>query len=186
MESLHLIKSFTNLIYFDKTSVSAKSVGYIQECYFRYYRCPEQLTFKKMKWFWKLFCCRYLVPMWDRYVQQIDRAMKTFYNFFNFNILGIVQFKFNSPIVLLHILSQSTCLNRLISIEYNNIVCIRQMHILVNSRKTLFPNKCWFFFPKRFKGHSQFRSFPLVYLIENHFLQNLEVSNVRPTNFLIL
>ena len=122
----------------------------------------------------------------DRYVQQIDRAMKTFYNFFYFNILGIVQFKFNSPIVLLHILSQSTCLNRLISIEYNNIVYIRQMHILVNSRKTLFPNKCWFFFPKRFKGHSQFRSFPLVYLIENHFLQNLKVSNVRPTNFLIL
>ena len=56
----------------------------------------------------------------DRYVRQIDRSMKTFYNFCNFNILGILQFKFNSPIVLLHILSQSTCLNRLISIEYKN------------------------------------------------------------------
>ena len=56
----------------------------------------------------------------NRYVQQIDRTMKTFYNFYDFHILGIVQFKFNSLIVLLHILSQSTCLNRLISIEYKN------------------------------------------------------------------
>ena len=56
----------------------------------------------------------------DRYIQQIDRAMKTFYNFYDFHILGIGQFKFNSLIVLLHILSQSTCLNRLISIEYKN------------------------------------------------------------------
>ena len=55
-----------------------------------------------------------------RYVRQIDRAMTTFYNFWNFNILGIVQFKFNSPIVLLHILFQSIFLNRLISIEYKN------------------------------------------------------------------
>ena len=149
------------------------------------------INVQKMKWFWKLFYCRYLVPMWDglckiffssligtsdRYVRQIDRAMKT-YNFFYFNILGIVQFKFNSPIVLLHILTKSPCLNRLISIEYNNIVYIRQMHILVNSRKTNFPNKCWFFPPKRFKGHSQFRSFPLVYLIENQ-LDILKVLNV--------
>ena len=55
----------------------------------------------------------------DRYVRQIKRAMKT-YNFCNFNILGTVQFKFKSPTVLLHILSQSTCFNRLISIEYKN------------------------------------------------------------------
>ena len=41
----------------------------------------------------------------DRYVQQIDRAITNFYNFFNFNILSIVQFRYNSPIVLLHLLS---------------------------------------------------------------------------------
>ena len=71
--------------------------------------------------------------------------MTTFYNFRNFNILGIVQFKFNSHIVLLYILFQSRCLNRLISIEYKNkwniliylksAVYIRQMRILPNSRK---------------------------------------------------
>ena len=43
-----------------------------------------------------------------------------------------------------------------------------------------------FFFPKSFKGHSQFRSFLFVYLIENNFVQHLEVSNLRPTDFLIL
>ena len=93
----------------------------------------EQLIFKKMKWFWKLILLP-IVPIWglckifflplidtsDRYVRQIDRANTTFYNFWNFNIFGIVQFKFNSPIVLLHILSQSMCLNTLISIEYKN------------------------------------------------------------------
>ena len=80
-------------------------------------------------------CSIYLVPIWDglckifislsigrsdRYIQQIDRATTIFYNFCNFNIFGIVQLKFNSPIVLLHILSQNTCLNRLILIEYKN------------------------------------------------------------------
>ena len=60
----------------------------------------------------------------DGYVQQIDRAMTTFYNFCNFNILDIVQFKFNSPIILLHNLSQSTSLNRLILIEYKNELII--------------------------------------------------------------
>ena len=74
------------------------------------------------------FFCRYLDPIlfWlsigtsDRWVQQINRAMTTFYDFCNFDILGIVQFRFNSSTLLLHILSQSTCLNRLISIEYKN------------------------------------------------------------------
>ena len=130
----------------------------------------------------------------DRYVQQIDRAMKT-YNFCNFNILGIVQFKFNSLIVLLHILSQSTCLNRLISIEYKNkrnilIASIYRWHPtdphFGQFPKINFPNKCWFFSPKSFKGHSQLRSFFFVYLIENNFVQHLEVSNLRPTDFLIL
>ena len=90
----------------------------------------------------------------DRYVQQIDRAMTTFYNFCNFNILDIVQFKFNSPITLLHNLSQSTSLNRLILIEYKN-----ELIILITSNlcvyptdahlgqfsKINFPNKYWFF-----------------------------------------
>ena len=58
--------------------------------------------------------------MSERYVWQIDRAMKVVYKFCNFNILGIIQFKFNSPIVLHHILSPNTYLNRLISIEYKN------------------------------------------------------------------
>ena len=63
----------------------------------------------------------------------------------NFNILGIVQFKFNSPIYLLHLLSKITCLNRLILIEYkkNEIfwlpqIYIRQTHILAGSRKPTF------------------------------------------------
>ena len=56
----------------------------------------------------------------DRYVRHINRAMTTFYNFCNVNILGIAQIKFNLPIVLLHILSKSTYFNRLISIEFNN------------------------------------------------------------------
>ena len=161
---------------------------------------------KKQSYFKNLFYCRYLVPIWnnlckifflpsigtsDRYVQQIDRAMKT-YNFCNFNILGIVQFKFNSLIVLLHILSQSTCLNRLISIEYKN-----KWNILITSNLSCTSDRCTFwpilqsqlsklvliFFPKSFKGHSQFRSFLFVYLIENHFLLHLEVSNLRPTDF---
>ena len=90
----------------------------------------------------------------DRYVQQIDRAMTAFYNFCNFNILDIVQFKFNSPIILLHNLSQSTSLNRLILIEYKN-----ELIILITSNlcvyptdahlgqfsKINFPNKYWFF-----------------------------------------
>ena len=90
----------------------------------------------------------------DRYVQQIHRAMTTFYNFCNFNILDIVQFKFNSPITLLHNLSQSTSLNRLILIEYKN-----ELIILITSNlcvyptdahlgqfsKINFPNKYWFF-----------------------------------------
>ena len=71
-----------------------------------------------------MVCARFFFPSSidssDRYVQQIDTAMKTFYSFCNFNILGIVQFKSNSPIVLLYILSQSTCLNGLISAEYKN------------------------------------------------------------------
>ena len=54
LESLDLIKTFTNPLYFDITSISGKSVGRTQKCYFRYHRCPKQLTFKKMKWFWKL------------------------------------------------------------------------------------------------------------------------------------
>ena len=93
------------------------------------------INIKKMKWFWKRILLSILSPnirrfvqdffslsigTSDRYVQQIDRAMTIFYNFCNFNIFGIIQFKFNSPIVLLHILSHSTCLNRLISIEYKN------------------------------------------------------------------
>ena len=128
-------KSFTNLLYFDITSVSGKSVARTQKCYFRYYGCPDQLTFKKWSDFENLFYCRYLVPIWDglckiffsssigtsdRYIQQIDRSMKTFYNFYNFHILGIVQFKLNSRVVLLRILPQNICLNRLISIEYEN------------------------------------------------------------------
>ena len=71
--------------------------------------------------FENLFFRRYLVPIWDglckivffvvdstsdMYVRQIDKAIATFYNFCSFNILGIIQFKFNSPIVLLHILSK--------------------------------------------------------------------------------
>ena len=137
--------------------------------------------------FENLFFRRYLVPIWDglckivffvvdstfnMYVRQIDRAIATFYNFCNFNILGIIQFKFNSPIVLLHILSKSTFLNRLISIEYKN-----KWNILITSNLScssdrctfwsilenqFFPNKCWFFSPKSFKGHSQFRSFLFV------------------------
>ena len=77
----------------------------------------------------------------DRYVQQIDWAMKIFYNFCNFNILGLVQFKFNSPIVLLHILSQSTCFNRLISIKYNNkwnILIISNL-LCTSDRSTFWP-----------------------------------------------
>ena len=70
----------------------------------------------------------------DRYVQQIDRAMTTFYNFCNFNILDIVQFKFNSPITLLHNLSQSTSLNRLILIEYKN-----ELIILITSNLCVYP-----------------------------------------------
>ena len=89
------------------------------------------MNIKKWSDFENLVYCRYLVPIWDglceifffvvvMYVRQIDRTMTTFYNFWNFNILGIVQFKFNPPFVLLHILSQSICLSRLISIEYKN------------------------------------------------------------------
>ena len=137
------------LLYFEITSISGKSVGRTQECYFRYYRCPEQLTFKKMKWFWKLILLSILSPTMrrflqiffyvvDRYVQQIDRAMKTFYNFCNFDISGIVQFKFNSPFVLLHILSQSTCLNRLISIEYKN-----KWNILITSNLSCTSDTFW-------------------------------------------
>ena len=107
LESLNFIKSFTYLLYFDITSISGKPVERTQKCYFRYYRCPEQLTFKKMKWFWKLILLSILSPNMrrfvqdffsssigtsDRYVQQIYRAMTT-YNFCNFNILGIFQFK---------------------------------------------------------------------------------------------
>ena len=63
---IDLIKSFTNLLYFDITSISRNSVGRTQACCFRYYSCPEELTFKK-KWsdFENLFYCRYLVPIWD-------------------------------------------------------------------------------------------------------------------------
>ena len=50
--------------------------------YFCYYKCPEQLTFKKMKWFWKLIQSLILSPnmrRWckifffviDRYVRQL-------------------------------------------------------------------------------------------------------------------
>ena len=77
----------------------------------------------------------------DRYIQQIDRAMKTFYNFYDFHILGIGQFKFNSLIVLLHILSQSTCLNRLISIEYKNKrnILIASNRSCTSDRSTFWP-----------------------------------------------
>ena len=135
--------------------VSGKSVGRTQKCYFRYYRCPEQLTFKKMKWFWKLILLSILSPNMRRFVQdfffsslvgtseryarQIDRAMATFYNFCNFNNLRRVQFKFNSPIVLLHILSQSTCLNRLISIGYKN-----KWNILITSNLSCTSDRCTF------------------------------------------
>ena len=149
-----MIKSFTNLLYFDITSISEKSVGRTQKCYFRCYRCPEQLTFKKMRWFWKLILLSILSPNMrrfvqdffsssigtsDRYVQQIYRAMKTFYNICNFNILDINQFKFNSPIVLLHILSQSTYLNRLVSIEYKN-----KWNILITSHLSCTSDRCTF------------------------------------------
>ena len=118
MKSLDLIKSFTNLLYFHITSISGKSVGRTQNCYFCYYRCPEQLTLKKMKWFWKLILLPILSPntrrfvedffsVIDRCVRQIDRAMAIFYNFWNFTILGIIQFKFNSSAVLIHVLPQS-------------------------------------------------------------------------------
>ena len=146
-----MIKSYTNLLYFDTTSISGKSVGRTQKCYFHYYRCPEQLTFKKWRDFENSFSYQYLVPIWnglckiffsssigtsDRYVQQIDRAMTT-YNFCNFNILGIVQFKFNSHIVLSHILSKSPCLNWLISIEYKN-----KWSILITSNLWCTSDRC--------------------------------------------
>ena len=73
------------------------------------------------------------------YFQQSDRAMTVVYNFCNFNILGIVQFKFNSPIVLFHILSQSTCLNRLISIEHKN-----KGNILIASDLSCTSDRCTF------------------------------------------
>ena len=133
LESPNFIKSFTYLLYFDISSISGKPVERTQKCYFRYYRCPEQLTFKKWSDFENLFYIlspnmrRFVqdfislsIGTSDRYIQQIDRATTIFYNFCNFNIFGIVQLKFNSPIVLLHILSQNTCLNRLILIEYKN------------------------------------------------------------------
>ena len=105
----------------------------------------------------------------DRYVQQIDRAITT-YNFCNFNILGIFHFQIISSIVLLHILSQSTCLSRLIFIEYKNkwnilitsdlsIVYIRQMHILANSRKSTFPTSADFFPLKVLKVTRNFVAF---------------------------
>ena len=107
-----------------------------------------------MKWFWKLIILSILslnmkrfvqdffsssIGTSGRYVQQIDRAMTTFYNFCNFNILGIVQFKFNSPIVLLHTLSQSTCLNRLISMKYEN-----KWNILISSNLSFTSDRCTF------------------------------------------
>ena len=58
-----------------------------------------------------------------------------------------------------------------------SIVYIRQMHILASSRKLAFPISVYFI-------QSQFCGFLFVYLIENHFLQHLEVSKVRPTDFL--
>ena len=42
------------------------------------------------------------------------------------------------------------------------IVYIRQMHIFDQFSKINFPNKCWFFSRKCFKGHSQFGSFLFV------------------------
>ena len=134
-----MIKSFTSLLYFDITSISGKSVGRTQKCYFRYCSYPDQLIFKKMKLFFIKIFFSSSISTSDSYVQQIDRAMTTFYNICNFNILGIVQFKFNSPIVLLHILSESTCLNRLISIEYKN-----KWNILITSNLSCTSDQCTF------------------------------------------
>ena len=121
-----------------------------------------------MKWFWALILLSTLSPNMgrfvqdfftssigtsDRYVQQIDRAMTT-YNFCNFNILGIFQFQFTSPIVLLHILSQSTCLSRLIFIEYkkkwnilitSDLSCTSDRCTFWQILENLLSQKCWFF-----------------------------------------
>ena len=112
------------------------------------------INIKKWSDFENVLYCRYLVSIWsglckiffsssigtsNRYVRQIDRAKASFYNFSNFNILGVVQFKFNSPIVLLHILSQSTCLNGLISIESNN-----KWNILITSNLSCTSDRCTF------------------------------------------
>ena len=56
-----------------------------------------------------------------------------------------------------------------------SIVYIQQMHILANFGKSFFPLSADFS-PLKFQ-----RSLAL----EIHFLQHLEVSNVRPTDFLI-
>ena len=138
---------------------------------------------KKWSDFENLFYCWYLVPIWDglckifffsssirtsdRYVQKIDRAMITFYNFCNFNILGIFQFKSNSPIVLLHILSQSTCLNKLILTEYKNkIFWLPQIYRVHPTHehfgqlsKINIPNKCWSFPIKALKVTRNFVTF---------------------------
>ena len=42
--------------------------------------------------------------------------------------------------------------------KYLDYVYVRQLHVLVNSRKSTFPINADFFSPKRFKGYSQFRS----------------------------
>ena len=141
-----------------------------------------------MKWFWKLILLSILNPnmrrfvqdfffVIDRYVRQVrrtdqQRAMTAFYNFCSFNILGIVQFNFSSSTVLLPILFHSTCLNSLISMEDKNkwnilITSIYRVHPtdahFGQFSKSNFLNKCWFFSPKSFKGHSQlFRSFLFV------------------------
>ena len=71
LESLDLIKSFTNPLYFDVTSISVKSVERTQKCYFCYYKCLEQLTFKEMKWFWKLIPFSIRSPNMGRFVEKI-------------------------------------------------------------------------------------------------------------------
>ena len=65
----------------------------------------------------------YVVDRYVRKVRATDRKShefgRTFYKFCNFNILGIVQFKYFD--------------------DLKSIVYIRQMHILSNSRKSTFP-----------------------------------------------
>ena len=115
---------------------------------------PWAINVENMKWCWKLILLSILSPnmrrfvqdfFWwslgtsDRYVQQIDRAVTTFYNFCNFNILGIVQFKFNSSIFLFYILYQSTCLNRWVLIKYKN-----KWNILITSNLSCTSDRCTF------------------------------------------